>query len=160
MQPALRKFVLGVAAVVFGAAMYSASAQKGDPWIGTWKINMEKSKFSPGPAPQSGTVTVVPAGKGVKWTSHQVRADGSTLDLEATYNFDGKDYPVKSPFANTISVKRVSNLISEQTWKKDGKVVQTFRAVMAKDGKTITTTAKGTTPKGEPMNNIAVLEKQ
>jgi hypothetical protein len=29
-----------------------------DSFVGTWKLNVAKSKFSPGPAPQSQTVTI------------------------------------------------------------------------------------------------------
>ena len=29
-----------------------------DMFVGTWKLNVEKSKFSPGPAPKSSTVTI------------------------------------------------------------------------------------------------------
>jgi hypothetical protein len=36
-------------AIVMAAGALLAS----DPIIGTWKMNMAKSKFSPGPAPQS-----------------------------------------------------------------------------------------------------------
>ena len=33
-----------------------------DPWIGTWKLNVAKSKFSPGPPPQSRIRTVEKVG--------------------------------------------------------------------------------------------------
>jgi hypothetical protein len=51
--------------VVLGASVVSLSAQgPPDPRIGTWKLNLAKSKYSPGPAPQSLTVKVEPSGQG------------------------------------------------------------------------------------------------
>src|SRR5260370_25423195 len=35
-----------------------APAAAEDTFVGTWKLNVAKSKFSPGPAPQSQTVTI------------------------------------------------------------------------------------------------------
>jgi hypothetical protein len=38
--------------------------------------------------------------------------------------------------------------------------VQTLTRVVAKNGKSFTVTVKGTNPKGEPINNVLVFEKQ
>jgi hypothetical protein len=38
-------------------------AAKVDPAVGTWKLNVAKSKFKPGPGPQSITVTIAEGGK-------------------------------------------------------------------------------------------------
>jgi len=32
-------------------SMGAVAAQSGGPWMGTWKLNLEKSKYSPGPGP-------------------------------------------------------------------------------------------------------------
>ena len=48
-----RAVVLGVVVtlgVVLGAGIVSVSAQASDARIGTWKLNVAKSKYSPGPA--------------------------------------------------------------------------------------------------------------
>jgi hypothetical protein len=37
-----------------------------NPFIGTWKLNTAKSKYSPGPAPQNQTTTYQAQGDGVK----------------------------------------------------------------------------------------------
>ncbi len=50
--------------LVLGADIVNLSAQASDPRIGTWKLNVTKSKYSPGPAPQSLTVKVEPSGQG------------------------------------------------------------------------------------------------
>ena len=164
MQSILRNAVLGLALATFAASATSVSAQskaKEPVGIGTWKLNVEKSKFSPGPAPQRQTVTFEPAGQGVHYTSEGVSADGKPTAQEYTTNYDGKDVPIKgSPVADTISMRRINALTTERTDKKAGKVVQTIRREVAKDGKSFTATVKGKNAKGEPVNHKLVYEKQ
>jgi hypothetical protein len=152
--------VLALGAVL-GADIANLSAQASDPRIGTWKLNVAKSKYSPGPAPQSLTVNVEPSGQGEKVTTEFVNADGTRTTTEYTANFDGKDYPLTgSQIADTVSLKRSNARTTVRTDKKGGKVAQTLRRVVSKDGKTMTVTTKGTNAQGQAVNNVAVFEKQ
>ena len=78
MQSVLRKMLLGMAVAVFAASMSSVSAQSKNPGMGTWKLNLEKSKYSPGPPPKSLTVALEPAGKGVATHKRVVAKDGKS----------------------------------------------------------------------------------
>ena len=90
-----------------------------------------------------------------------VGADGKPTATEYTANYDGKDNPLKgSPVADTVSLRRIDALTTERTDKKAGKVVQTLKRVIAKDGKSFTVAVKGVSPKGDPVNNMLVFEKQ
>jgi len=157
-----RTLTLGVVlalGAVLGADILSAQAS--DPRIGTWKLNAAKSKYSPGPAPQALTVNVEPSGQGEKVTTEFVNADGTRTTTEYTANFDGKDYPLTgSQIADTVSLKRSNARTTVRTDKKGGKVAQTLRRVVSKDGKTMTVTTKGTNAQGQAVNNVAVFEKQ
>ena len=48
----------------------------------------------------------------------------------------------------------------ERTVKKNGKVTVTATSAVSADGKTRTTTAVGTTPKGKKFKNVAVYDRQ
>ena len=150
--------------VVLGAGVVSLSAQAKDPRIGTWKLNVAKSKYSPGPAPQSLTVKVEPSGQGgERVTTEFVNADGTRTTTQYTEaNFDGKDYPLigSQLGADTVSLKRIDTRTTERTDKKGGKVIQTLRRVVSQDGKTMTVTTKGTNLQGQAMNNVALFERQ
>jgi hypothetical protein len=147
--------------VVLGAGVASLSAQASDPRIGTWKANGAKSKYSPGPAPQSLTVKVEPSGQGEKVTAEFVNADGTRTTTEYTANFDGKDYPLTgSQIADTVSLKRIDARTTERTDKKGDKVASTLRRVVSQDGKTMTVTTKGTNAQGQAVNNVIVFDKQ
>jgi hypothetical protein len=81
---------LGLVIVTAGAAF----AQSSSSMIGTWKINLAKSKYSAGKAPQSAAFTVEAAGTGFKVTVDSVGADGTVSHWGYTANYDGKDNPI------------------------------------------------------------------
>ena len=147
---------------VLGVGVVSLSAQGSDPRIGTWKLNVAKSKYNPGPAPQSLTVIVEPSGQGEKVTTEFINPDGTRTTTQYTANFDGKDYPLTGSQlgADTVSLKRSNARTTVRTDKKAGKVAQTLRRVVSKDGKTMTVTTKGTNAQGQAVNNVALFEKQ
>src|SRR3989442_10991505 len=106
--------------VVLGIGVVDLSAQMNDPRIGTWKLDAAKSKYSPGPAPQSLMVKVEAAGQGEKTTTDFVNTDGTRVTTQYTANFDGKDSPLTgSQFgADMVSLKRIDARTTERTDKK------------------------------------------
>jgi hypothetical protein len=161
------KIFIGVGGVVaflavclFAMSSLSSFAQT-DPIIGTWKLNLAKSKYSPGPPPKSLTLTYEAVGQGVKVTVKGTDAEGKPIDTHFTTNYDGKDYPVTgNPNWDTTAWKRIDANTLEITRKKAGKVVVTATSVVSKDGKTRTLTEKGVNAKGEKISNALVYEKQ
>ena len=51
-----RRFTLGYPLAGLLVAAAPVAALKPDPLIGTWILNVAKSKYTPGPAPKSSTV--------------------------------------------------------------------------------------------------------
>jgi hypothetical protein len=154
-------FVVAVPlALALGVVASIASAQP-DPRIGTWKVNLAKSKYDPGPAPKSDMRTYEADGDGVKGTLKIVPATGDAITTTYSAKYDGKDYPVMgNPAWDTIALKRIDGSTQEVTRKKNGKVVQTTRTVFSPDGKVMTAAAKGTDANGKPINNVLVFDKQ
>src|ERR1700752_1468788 len=153
--------LVAVGAVLLVADFVSVSAQASDPRVGTWKLNVAKSQYSPGPPPQSSTLKIEPSGQGEKVTTEGVNAQGERVATQYTANFDGKDYPLTgSQNANTVSLKRIDARTTERIDKKDGKVVLNYTRVVSQDGKTMTVTTKGTNAQGQTVSIVAVWEKQ
>jgi len=153
----MRAMTLGVILV---AAVAVVSAQSTNPRIGTWHLNVAKSKYSPGPAPKSQVLKIEAAGEGEKVTSEVVSATGSKTVSVYTANYDGKPYPITgSETSDMVALKRVDANTSERTDTKGGKAVQTLVRVVSKDGKTMTVTIKGTNAQGQAVNNVLVFEK-
>jgi hypothetical protein len=139
----------------------SAFAQLPKGLAGTWKLNVAKSTYSPGPAPKSMTIVYTPAGESMKITVELVPATGAAQKWETTGAYDGKDHPITgNPRADTISMKRVNDTTGESTFKKAGKVTAVNTRVLSADGKTLTITSKGTTEDGKPRNDVAVYDRQ
>jgi hypothetical protein len=155
----LRATVLGTALV--GLAALQAAGQATDPLIGTWELNVAKSKVSPGPAPKSETRTYAMAGQDIKATSTGVDASGKPTAGEWTINYDGNDRPMTgSPDADTLALKRVDDHTVSFTQKRAGKVVITGTRTISADGKVMTIATKGTNAKGQPINNVEVFDKR
>lgn len=139
----------------------SSATLAADNWLGTWKLNVAASKFSPGPAPKSQTITFEPTKDGIKLTSHAVDAEGAEKHGEYLSKFDGKDVPWKgNADADTSSAKRVDDNSYTNTWKKAGVVTIDSKVVVSPDGKTLTISQKGKDAKGRAVENTLVLDRQ
>src|SRR6187397_3097077 len=147
--------------VAAAALALNATTAAPDNNIGTWKMNVAKSKFSPGPAPKSQTLKIEAWGEdGVKYIADGVDADGkpSRWDLQAKY--DGKFYPFKgNADADMLAYKRIDANTVEAVTQRAGKETGKTVVVVSKDGKTRTLTQTGTNAKGEKINNLIVYDK-
>ena len=153
---------LGLAAIVaVTLPTVELVGQATDPIIGTWELNLTKSKFTPGPGPKSETRTYVAAGPDIKATSKGIGADGKPTATQWTVNYDGKDRPeIGNPDADALSLKRIDAYTTEFSEKRASKVVLTGARVISRDGKVMTITSKGTDAKGQAVNDVMVFEKR
>jgi hypothetical protein len=156
--PALVLFVLAL------VISLPVAAQAQDAWVGTWKLNLAKSKYDPANlAPKSQTIKQeAVAGGGMKATVDIMDAQGKMVHQENMTMFDGKATEVKgAPDANTTRVyKRIDNRSYEYVQSVGGKVTTTARTVVAADGKTRTVTTTGKDAQGRTVSNVAVFDRQ
>jgi hypothetical protein len=157
MKPILSTLALGALLALPFAAIAAGDAT--DPAIGTWKLNVEKSKNDK--MPKSETRTYAAADGGVKLSWKRVGADGKHSAVETTYKYDGKDYPITgSSDFDSVSLKRVGSHKAEATQKLNGKVVGTTKRTVSKDGKTLTLVSKSTNANGESTTSTMVYDRQ
>jgi hypothetical protein len=95
-------------------------------------------------------------------TIEGVDAQGKpTKVVQGPYFYDGKSYPVTGAAAyDASSYKIVDSATDEITRTKMGKVVQTVIEVLSEDGRTLTFRVTGANANGQPIDNVAVYEKQ
>lgn len=145
--------VLAITIVAFGA----------DNTLGTWKLNIEKSKYTPGPMPvKSLTTTREASDGGVKVTNTGEQANGTAIHATYSLKYDGSDAKVtgNSPY-DTISAKLVNaNTFTDKRKKSDGKYQATGRTVISSGGKVMTATAKGTNSEGKEFTSTFIFDKQ
>jgi hypothetical protein len=132
--------------------------------VGTWKLNVAKSKYGTAQPPKSQTRTVVAQGKGAKITFEGIAADGSKISYSYSTLYDGADSPVvgagQANGADTIAIKQIDANTVTATLKKAGKVVATTKTSVSKDGKMTTIESQGVGADGKPRNTTSVYEKQ
>jgi hypothetical protein len=149
--------LLGILVLALGGVTMAADSN-----VGTWKLNLAKSKYSPGPAPKSQTLKIEAWGTdGVKYTSDGMDADGKPTHAEFQAKYDEKFVAFKgNPDADMIAYKRIDANTVEATTQWMGKVTGHTKVVVSADGKTRTLTQSGKNSKGQDVNNVLVFDKQ
>jgi hypothetical protein len=161
MRPTIRSLVSSVACLGFCSFLVGTVIAQSDPQVGAWRLNVAKSKYSPGPAPKSANTKIEAAGAGTKVVVDQVLSDDTVRHWEFTANYDGKDSPVTgNPDADTVARTRIDANTVQTISKKGGKVMTTQTSAVSSDGKTRTVTTKGVNASGQQVNNVAVYERQ
>lgn len=163
MRLRLRRWIPGLlAGVVVVAWCGVALAQDKDPANGTWKLNLAKSKFSPGPAPKEMTATIEAAGPGRKVGVVGVAGDGTPVKWGYSGNFDRKDIPMtgNNPDADVVMLRRLSATSVRSTYKKGGKQTLVNGIVVSADGKTLEVAQSGVNGKGQTVKNTLVFDRQ
>jgi len=165
--PAWRAAICVFAAIVFALAVPQSGSAQPDPligmWVGTWKLNLAKSTFRPGPPPRSVTLTGVASGSGVTVTADTVTASGAATHAVFTFIPDGKFHPITgSQIADANAVLKTDPYTAEYAYTKDGTLVQVGSYRFAMDGRSVTIETKGLSviAAGQRVDNIAVYDKQ
>src|SRR5882757_728708 len=157
MKTLLKTILVG--AVLASGVAWAAGAV--DPVVGTWTLNVEKSKFSPGPAPKSQTRTYSAGADGVSLSVSGVGADGTAISQESTFKYDGRAYVMRGAADyDAISLKQVDGNTVKSTMLKAGKPVGTTTRTVSAHGKVLTLSTKGTDANGKAYDNVAVYDKQ
>ena len=147
--------------LIVGLAVTTVVLVAADPILGTWKMNVSKSKINPGAAPQSVTAVYSQEGDWIVIKTNGIDSAGKPISRTNRVKRDGAEYPYEGPYGKgTISVKRIDDYNSESVTKFSGGHAVNTRTVISKDGKTRTQTSRGTNAKGERVNSVAVFEKQ
>ena len=103
----MSRFVSVVAVGLTLAFTSTAFAASNSPFIGTWKMNVAKSKSSAA-LPLSSTYVVEAAGEGIKSTQDTVSDKGVKNHSTYTANFDGKTYPRRQEPSSTLTSNGLS----------------------------------------------------
>ena len=150
-------------AFVLTLAIVSMAA---DPNVGTWKLNLAKSKMPPSTqAPvKEETQVVKEVGDEMQVAVKGTRTDGSTFSNRHSNPKNGGivTYQEGGPAAGgpTYVYTLVAPGDAYVTVLRDGKQVSVVHGVVSKDGKTNRFTIKGTDAKGNPFEAVQMWERQ
>jgi hypothetical protein len=146
---------LAIALLGFSAVLMAA-----DSFVGTWKLNPAKSKYKTGAPAKEQTVTIVDSGSDLDVTINGTSAEGTPISMHYTVPASGGEGKIiESPYEG-VSAKRMGANQLEYTFTKGGKVALTVHTRVSADGKTRTSTMKGTGPAGKPVDGVNFFDKQ
>jgi hypothetical protein len=155
----MRKALLVLAFCGFAASLWAA-----DPIIGTWKLNVAKSKFAPGqsiPKEQTDVCRELNANL-IECASTGINADGSAIALTVSWPRQGGIVKIQPPTPDMFSY--VETLVKPGEWyvtfMMNGVQIQLMHKVVSKDGKTGRVTTTGVGLDGKPYETVAVSDRQ
>ena len=115
-----------------------------NPFPGTWKLNLSKSKVT------GDTMTFE------KTASGAIRYTASGVSY--TFKVDGTEY--KGAFADDlVAWKQIDDHTWEDTFKRRGRLESTETTKLSADGKTMTVVSRGTKTNGEKWEATTVYER-
>ena len=156
------RFLMLLVACLFGLASSTSQAQSvDDPVLGTWRLNVERSRFTPGPGwrSQVRTYRARPEGVSVSWSG--VDAGGQAMQVSYTYAYDGRDYPmVGSANYDTLNAVRIDARTVRSEEKRGGVVVGIAVRTVSPDGRVLTITDAGTNRRGLAFSQTLVFDRQ
>jgi len=130
--------------------------------LGTWKVDVAKSKYEPGAAPKNETLRFEPVGDGFKVSLDGVNQQGP-YHSEGTGKFDGIDVPVVATPARQARFTYAFSRIDDHTWdiviKVNGERRILVHNVVSDDGKTMRAVSTAATSQGQIIQ-VAIYEKQ
>jgi hypothetical protein len=131
-----------------------------DIFVGTWKLNVEKSEFDPKHVPTAGTLVFERESEGC----YLMRAQGvnsageKVAERPQRYILDGQEHPIPDIPGLTAfsSSPDPSTLVTEG--RMNGKVVGHSTSTVSADGQTLSATASGMGVNG-PFKTRAVFDR-
>ena len=126
--------------------------------LGTWRLVVVKSKYSPGPAPRSETRSYARGPEGLNATVTRVYANGHAETITYLANMDSVN-PVRGATEyDTVRLKRITDYESEAVLAHAEVIFGIARRVVSRDGKIMTISFRRESQK--PVYNYAVYEKE
>jgi hypothetical protein len=135
-----------------------------DPSVGTWKLNIAKSKFAPSTEAAIKEEMAIIREAGDQWeiTFTGKRVDGSSISSKATRPRQGG--VVKFLTGGSEGEQSFDTVVEPGNWYhtslQNGKQVEVIHGIVSKEGKTMQQITKGTDAKGKPYEGIEVYDKQ
>ena len=127
--------------------------------IGTWRLNVAKSKYSPGPQVKTETRVYKRGADGIEGLVTRTYSDGRSEKFEYIANF-GREYMVTgNPQYDAVTLRRVDEYASEAVLTHAGAVYGVARREISPDGKSMTITFDRKNA-DTPVHNVAVYDKQ
>jgi hypothetical protein len=155
----MRRTTILLFAMLIGSACLQA---QDNPILGTWTLNLSKSKYISEPPPRSRILKFEPiGGNGLRLINDAVLANGEKTHVQEDFLQDGRQHALHGSANADTHINVQFDAYNSQTINyKDGKPVQVLKRIVSPDGRTLTIIVTRTNAGGQPVDDIRVFDKQ
>ncbi len=157
-----RKSRRSVLAIMLGVVMTrgTLTLAQGDPFVGAWVLNVDKSTFTTGGAAvRSRTLTITPKGDAFTHVQDTYR-QGQDAIIKVTFDakYDGSEATVSGAAFSAVSFTRMGRTMTRKA-KDVGMEVESATYTLSADGKTLTIVTTGNN-RGIMYGSTQIFEKK
>jgi hypothetical protein len=141
-------------------ASASAAVAQHDPeelLVGTWVLDVNASRYLPGPPPRAETRVYAKGSDGIDGIVKRTQADGKVLTIEYLANTDREQMVTGTPEYDAVKLRQIDPFTSEALLTHGGSVFGVATRVISRTGQTMTITFRR--PDADVLN-VAVYRKK
>ena len=139
-------------------------AAETDPFVGTWKLDVEKSTYKGVPKPREETVTATDQGDNRILSMTGTAADGSPIKIKVIQPVKGGPIQITgappSQSWDALTFKPINLTTQEIIYSKDGKQVGVRHIMLARNHQMYTARYTGTAPQGKTVTEELIWKRQ
>lgn len=150
--------VLG--ALLVTSAFPSLALAQHDPeelLVGTWVLDVNASRYLPGPPPKAETRIYTKGVTGIEGVVKRTQADGKVLTIEYLANTDREQMVTGTPEYDAVKLRQIDPFTSEALLTHGGSTFGVATRVIARNGQSMTITFRR--PDADVLN-VAVYRKK
>jgi hypothetical protein len=152
--------ILTTSCLALGQASGVGTKTKSNPFAGTWKANLSKSKQHPNHLFKSATLHFEVSKDGVSLTYAGVNMAGEKESGTTKLRPDGKEHSIAEAPGVLEVTKWVGSHTLETVAKKEAKEVGRSSYEVSNDGKMLTAKVKGIDASGAEFDQVIVFDRE
>lgn len=132
-----------------------------DPFLGEWKLNVQRSVYPTGTCPKQMTIEMTATARGIRYQSNTIYATGATAQAQYVADYNGKQAAVMGDrgFLLPVSLKRIDSRTVLASYKRGMQLIASSRRVVSPDGHRMTITTKSQVAPGKSVTSVGLYER-
>ena len=139
--------------------LFATTAWAESPFVGTWKLDAAKTKFTAGEAPHDETIVVADEGDHATVRTTGTTASGRPISIRYSVPVKGGAAQIEESPCDAMTVTRTGSNVADTVCTRRGRQIGTRHTVISDDGKTMTATVDGIDARGR-ISGVEVYDKQ
>jgi hypothetical protein len=143
------------------ALMATRATASTDPFLGEWKLNVQRSVYPAGTCPKQMSIEMTASVRGIHYHSNTTYANGATTQAQYVADYNGKQAAVMGDrgFLLPVSLKRIDSRTVVASYMRGTQLMATSRRVVSPDGRRMTITTKSRPSPGKSVTSVGLYER-